>query len=108
MKTLSKAQWTYIGQQTGWLSKQANGWGHFSGDLTDIIEAKAIMGLRSGLTPEQIAEEIKTDEGLKSFLIEELVTDEELLECIKEEMEMYRLTAGNKSNVKTSNENSSK
>lgn len=105
---LSKTQWEHIGKVAGWIEKQANGWGRLSGDLTDVLEAKAIMGLRKGLTPQQIVEEIKADMNLQPFLAEEQVTDEELLECIKEEMEMYRLTASKKTKVKTASENSSK
>ena len=98
---LSKTQWEVSGKTAGW-SKTANGWGRLSGDLTDVIEAQAIMGLRKNLSAEQIVSIIKADVNLQPFLQEEQVTDEELLECVKEEMEMYRLTASKKNaEVKT-------
>ena len=93
---LSKSQWEHIGKVAGWISKQANGWGRLSGDLTDVIEAQVIMGLRKELSAEQIVAILKADESLRPFLREEQVTDQELLECVTEEMEMYRLTASKK------------
>lgn len=96
MKELSKAQWTYIGKQTGWLSKQANGWGRLSGDLSDVLEGYAIIGLRKNLSTEEILEKIKADDSLAPMLVEEAVTEEELRGCIEDAFKMYRLTADTK------------
>lgn len=98
---LSKTQWEHIGKTAGWLSKQANGWGRLSGDLTDVIEAQVIIGLRNDLNAIQIVAVIKSDENIRPLLREEQVTDNELLECVTEEMEMYRLTAKNNGEIKT-------
>lgn len=93
MKELSKAQWTFIGRQAGWLSKQANGWGRLSGDLSDILEGYAIIGLRKNMTVEEILEKIKADDSLAPMLVEETVTEDELRGCIEDALKMYRLTA---------------
>ena len=90
---LSKTQWEHIGKIAGWISKQANGCGRLSGDLSDVLEAQVIIGIRKGLDTDQIFDVIKANQSIVSLLASEDVTDTELLECIRDSFRMYMLTA---------------
>jgi len=86
---LSKSQWQQIGKMAGWI-KKANGWGRFSGDLCDCIEGQVLLALRSNGNEETVFNAVKQDSGLAAMMLEEQMTDEELRECITENMALYR------------------
>ena len=94
---LSKSQWEQIGKTAGWI-KKANGWGCLSGDLSDVLEGYAIIGLRKKLSTEEILEKIKADDSLAPMLVEEAVTEDELRGCIEDAFKMYQLTADSNKN----------
>jgi len=93
---LSKAQWEQMGNKAGWISKQANGWGRFSGDLSDILEGQAVMGVQQNLSVEEVVDKIKADNTLAHMLVEESATLAELTECIKDNMRDYKMFSNTK------------
>ena len=86
---------TNAGEKKRWattatIKKTANGWGHLSGDLSDVLEAQVMMGVREGQNQDQIFLRIKSsDQGLQNMMAEENLTDDELREFIADNYAMY-------------------
>lgn len=88
---LSKSQWEMIGKKAGWMNKSAGGYGRFSEDLADTLEAQVMMGVRDGLKSLQIFQLIKNNSDISQFIQSEGMTDSELQEFIDDHMRMLSL-----------------
>jgi hypothetical protein len=69
------------------LNKRAGGFGLLSEEVSDVLEAKVMMGYRSGKTSGDIFLEVKSDNWLYPTLQGEGLDDETLLSYIEEMLE---------------------
>ena len=94
---LSKSQWEEMGKKAGWL-KTAGGYGRFSGDLSDILEAQVLIHGREGKNAQEIFKIIKDmiakNAGLMGMVKEEKMTNKELLDLIKGNLEFNSEISG--------------
>ena len=95
---LSKAQWEQVGKTAGWLKKKAGGWGRFSEDLSDVLEAQVMMAIQKHFNADEIfirikqfLSEIKGNDGLAQEILSEGITDEELKEFIDDHIRMMSI-----------------
>jgi len=88
---LSKSQWEKIGNEAGWL-KTADGYGRFSGDLSDIIETQVKIHGRQNKNAKEIFDIIKEliskNTSLAEMIKEERMTDTELLGLINDYLQL--------------------
>lgn len=75
------------------LKKKAGGMGRFSEDLSDTLEARIMIKYREGMDENTIFQNIKSDQSLVQFMSLEEMTDDELMECIRDTIRMINITS---------------
>lgn len=73
--------------------KVAGGWGRFSEDLCDQLEAQVMMGFRNNKSEQEIFQTIKSIPNIVQDMQIEDMSDEDLTDCIRENYRMQAILA---------------
>lgn len=77
----------------------AGGWGKFSEDLSDALEAQVSLGVRNGMDKNQIFEKINSDATLMQWINQEGGDNTDIMDCIIENMQMHEVVSGNSERI---------
>ena len=88
---ITKSEWKSIGKKAGWM-KLAGGWGRFSEDLCDVLQAQVMIGKKQEKNREEILLIIKNNPSIMRMVDTEEMTDDEIREYIIEQLIMLEMS----------------
>jgi len=92
--TLSKHQWEFIGEKTGWI-KTSNGWKNggwyqYGKDFVDLLKPAVLKGIHQQIGLEGIIEYIKRDPYYSSLIEKEKMNDHDLGYFVHDSIHLYQ------------------